>query len=185
MMLGNSIIALQNLSENILTMANNYSRSELMNRRISTTELYDIPERKIYSRKLTVHNKSSSNAILVSFLEQKYGNQLKIYSHRDESNMNKFKPILRFESITEKPEIKARSGQLSLFPNDINKDNDEMVLPKYFNMKKPKTSPKYLIELAVFVDNKLYEILRRTFPRNTQDSISNLVLAKIDMVSTL
>ena len=166
-------------------MANNYIRSDLMNQRISTTEHYPMPKRIFYSRKLTVHNKSSSNAIMVSFMEQKYGNQWQMFSHRDESNMNTFKPISRFEPITEKPNIKTRSGQLSLFPNNVNIDHNEMVSPKYVSKQKPKTSPKYLMEIAVFVDHKLYEILRRTFPRNTQDSIYNVVLAKIDMVSTL
>ena len=164
-------------------MSNNYSRSDLMNQRISTNELYPMPERRFYSRKLTVHNKSSSNAILVSFMEQKYGNRWKM--NRDESNMNTFKTKARFKPITQKSGIKTRNGKLSLFPNNEDFDHNQMVLPKYVNIQKPNTFPKYLMEIAVFVDHKLYEILQRTFPRNTQDSIYNVVLAKIDMVSIL
>ena len=53
------------------------------------------------------------------------------------------------------------------------------------NKHRPTTEypSKYVIELAVFVDHALYDIYKRTFPRNTKESATSIVLAMIDMVS--
>ena len=141
-------------------------------------------ERTFHSRKLVVHNKSSSNAILSSFIRQKYGDIDYWKMKEVESNQEKLNKSMKNYPVTSKMKITSRKREPSFFfPINDNLDRD-MTISRYGNNKNEKQYPsKYVIELAVFIDHKLYEILGQTFPRNTRESVSNVVLAMIDMVS--
>ena len=101
-----------------------------------------------------------------------------------ESIKEKLNTSIKMDLPATKMEITSRRRDPSFFfPIHDNLDRD-MTVVKYGSNKNEKQNPsKYVIELAVFIDHKLNEILGQTFPRNTRESISNVVLAMIDMVS--
>ena len=143
-----------------------------------------LDERRLHSRKLIVHNKSSSNAILSSFIRQKYGDIDYWKMKEMESKEEKLKTSMKMYLPTTKMEITSRRRDSSFFfPIHDNLDRDMTVVRSGSNKNEKQNPSKYVIELAVFIDHKLYEILGQTFPRNTRESISNVVLAMIDMVS--
>ena len=77
-------------------------------------------------------------------------------------------------------------GHPAYFPFRNGKYGNERHLSEYIsNPKEQKSSSTHAIELSVFVDEKLFEILKETFPRNAKKSVSNYVLAIVDMVSKL
>ena len=77
-------------------------------------------------------------------------------------------------------------GHPAYFPFRNGKYGNERHLSEYAsNQKERKSSSTHAIELSVFVDKKLFEILKETFPRNAKQSVSNYVLAIVDMVSKL
>ena len=140
-------------------------------------------ERNFYSRKLIVHNKSSSNAILSSFIRQKYGDidywKMKEFKSREEKFNKSAENYIPFSNM----EATLRSSDPKFFfPVHENEDRD-MTFSSYESNKTEKQYPsKYVIELAVFIDHKLYEKMGQTFPRDTRKSVSNVVLAMMDMV---
>ena len=139
--------------------------------------------RNFYSRKLIVHNKSSSNAILSSFIRQKYGDidywKMKEFKSKEEKLNKPAENYIPFSNV----EATSRSSdQKFFFPVNEN-ENRGMTFSSYGSNKTKKQYPaKYVIELAVFIDHKLYEKMRQTFPRDTRESVSNVVLAMMDMV---
>ena len=80
-------------------------------------------------------------------------------------------------------------GHPAYFPFRNGKYGNERHLSEYISnqkeQKEQKSSSKHAIELSVFVDKKLFEILKETFPRNAKKFVSNYVLAIVDMVSKL
>ena len=148
--------------------------------------MHYLKERNFHSRKLTVHNKSSSNAILSSFIRQKYGDidywkMKEIRADREKFNksVEEYIPISNMEPTSRRNDLKF------FFP--VHKDQHrDVIFSRYGSNKNEKDHPsKYVIELAVFIDHKLYEILGQTFPRDTRESISSVVLAMIDMVGNI
>ena len=141
-------------------------------------------ERNFHSRKLIVHNKSSSNAILSSFIRQKYGDidywkMKEDKSHGEKSNKSEENMV----PISEM-EMKSRKTEPTFFfPIHEHKNRDRTTFKNGSNEFKKINPSKYVIEIAVFVDLKLYEILSQTFPRDPRKNVSNVILAMIDMVS--
>ena len=80
-----------------------------------------------------------------------------------------------------KQEIQAQNEPLPFFPKYM-KPKSEKLVPTNNHIPKQKFPPKYIIELAVFVDKPLYEILQGTFRYNTRELVANIVLAMINMV---
>ena len=79
----------------------------------------------------------------------------------------------------QKQEIKVQNGPLPFFPKYVETNRDRLSSTN----NNIWTKPKYIIELAVFVDKALYDILKSTFRHNTRESVTNIVLSMIDMVS--
>ena len=141
-------------------------------------------ERNFHSRKLIVHNKSSSNAILSSFIRQKYGDIDYWKMKEDKSNEEKLSKSKENLLPMSKMEIKSRRTEPTFFfPIHEHKNRDRKTFKNGSNEFKKINPSKYVIELAVFVDLKLYEILSQTFPRDPRKNVSNVILAMIDMVS--
>ena len=77
-------------------------------------------------------------------------------------------------------------GHPAYFPFRNGKYGNERHLSEYISNQKEQNSLSiHTIELSVFVDKKLFEILKETFPRNAKKSVSNYILAIVDMVSNL
>ena len=75
-------------------------------------------------------------------------------------------------------------GHPAYFPFRNGKYGNERHLSENIgNQMEQKSSSTHAIELSVFVDKKLFEILKESFPRNAKKSVSNYVLAIVDMVS--
>lgn len=141
-------------------------------------------ERNFHSRKLIVHNKSSSNAILSSFIRQKYGDIDYWKMKEDKSNEEKLSKSKENLLPMSKMEIKSRRTEPTFFfPIHEHKNRDRTTFKNGSNEFKKINPSKYVIEIAVFVDLKLYEILSQTFPRDPRKNVSNVILAMIDMVS--
>ena len=106
---------------------------------LSVTKPSLASKRNVHSRKLTIHNESSSNAILSSFLKQKYGSS---WNSRDsDTSFKKLNRSMNFVT-KRKQEIKFPNEPLPFFPKYVENNVDELTSTT-MNIRRQKFSPKY------------------------------------------